>query len=45
MITCDDDGAIAKWTDPNVSYKIINKAGLKTSVIHAVEAGVLDWNG
>jgi len=42
LITCD--GAIAKWDSNTVSYKIINKAGLKQSEIDAVEAGVLDWN-
>ena len=43
LITCDD-GNIAKWNHDPVTYQIINVAGLSSSDIDAVRAGVEDWN-
>ena len=45
LIACDD-GGVAKWkgSDNIVTYKIDNVAGLKSSVVDAVRAGIQEWN-
>ena len=45
LIQCDNEGGgAAKWIDPTVTYAIDNRAGLSSTVINAVNAGVQEWN-
>ena len=43
LINCDD-GQIAKWGKPALSFRINNLHGLDASTIAGVRAGVVSWN-